>query len=234
MKNLCLIPARSGSKGLPGKNTKFLNGKKLLEYTFESAAGARLVDKTILSTDCPFIAESAFAYRVQVPFIRPSHLAEDKTPTADVLRHAINFFDECGERYDHVILLQPTCPFRKPGFIDKCIEHFVASGADSLFSVMQVPDHFNPHWVFQPNEDGFLSIATGEENLITSRQQLPATYARDGSVYIFKADIIRGQGSIYGEKIAHIHSENQWHVNIDTHEDWTKAEMIANVLCSVN
>ena len=141
---------------------------------------------------------------------------------------------ECGERYDHVVLLQPTCPFRKPGFIDKCIEHFVASGADSLFSVMQVPDHFNPHWVFEPGENGYLNIATGEENLITSRQQLPPTYARDGSVYIFKADILRGQGSIYGEKIVHINSENQWHVNIDTHQDWAKAEMIANVLCSVN
>ncbi|MCY7421136.1 MAG: acylneuraminate cytidylyltransferase family protein [Chitinophagaceae bacterium] len=234
MKNLCLIPARSGSKELPGKNTKSLNGKKLLEYTFESAAGSRLLDKTILSTDCPVIAEAAFSYRVQVPFLRPAHLASDKTPTADVLRHAINFFDECGERFDHVVLLQPTCPFRKPGFIDQCIEHFVSSGADSLFSVMKVPDQFNPHWVFEPGEHGFLNIATGEESLITSRQLLPPAFARDGSVYIFKADILRGAGSIYGEKIAHIHSENQWHVNIDTHEDWTKAEMIANVLCSVN
>lgn len=234
MKNLCLIPARSGSKGLPGKNTKLLNGKKLLEYTYESAAGARLLNKIILSTDCPLIAETAYPYRVEVPFIRPQHLAADTTPTADVIKHALSFFDECGEYFDHIVLLQPTCPFRKAGFIDACISHFIASGADSFFSVMKVPHQYNPHWIFETGTNGFLQIATGEETLISSRQLLPPAFARDGSVYIFRADVIRQHKSIYGDKIAYLESENQWHVNIDTKDDWMKAEMIANVLCSVN
>jgi len=205
-----------------------------LEYTYEAACSARLPDKVVLSTDCPLIAETAYPYRVQVPFIRPAHLAGDTTPTADVLRHTVRFFDACGEYFDNIILLQPTVPFRKPGFIDQCIEHFIASGADSFFSAKKVPHEFNPHWVFEPAADGFLHIATGEEQPVTARQLLPPAYARDGSVYIFKADVFRNERNMYGNKVAFLETENQWHINIDTKEDWIKAEMFANVLCSVN
>lgn len=166
--------------------------------------------------------------------MRPEYLATDNTPTPDVIRHALSFFDECGEYFDNIVLLQPTCPFRKPGFVDACIEQLITSGADSLFSTMQVPHQFNPHWTFEQGDDGFLNIATGDENLISSRQLLPPAYARDGSVYVFRADVIRQGGSIYGENISMLNSANQWHVNIDTKEDWMKAEMIANVLCSAN
>ncbi len=166
--------------------------------------------------------------------MRPKHLAADKTPTADVIKHALQYFDGRGEHYDFVVLLQPTCPFRKAGFVDQCIRHFVSSGADSFFSVMKVPDHFNPHWVFEPRSGGFLQVATGEETPIPSRQLLPPAFARDGSVYIFRADVIRNCPSVYGSNIAYLDSQNQWHVNIDTPDDWMKAEMIANVLCSVN
>ena len=234
MKNLCLIPARSGSKGLPGKNTRPLNGKKLLEYTYETAMSAKLIDRIVLSTDCPVIAATALPYQVQVPFIRPAYLAEDTTPTSDVVKHAVDFYDQCGEHFDLVILLQATCPFRKAGFVDQCIEHFIESGADSFCSVMQVPHQFNPHWVFEPDENGFLKISTGDEKIIPARQMLPPAFARDGSVYIFKTDTIRNNKSVYGNKMSFLDSANQWHVNIDTMDDWAKAEMISNVLCSSN
>lgn len=234
MKNLCIIPARSGSKGLPGKNTKLLNGKKLLEYTFEAACNAKLLDKVILSTDCPLIAETAYPYRVQVPFIRPPHLATDTTPTAEVMRHAIEFFDRCGEYFDFIVLLQPTVPFRMAGFVDACIKHFIVNNADSFFSARKVPHEFNPHWVFETGANGFLHLATGEQQPVTSRQLLPPAYARDGSVYIFKADAIRNGSNMYGQRITFLENNNQWHINIDTMEDWIKAEMFANVLCAVN
>jgi CMP-N,N'-diacetyllegionaminic acid synthase len=234
MKNLCIIPARSGSKGVPGKNTKRLNGKKLLEYTYEAAVASKLIDKTILSTDSEIIAESAYPYRVEIPFIRPPHLAKDDTPTLPVIKHAIDFFDKEGEYFEYIILLQPTCPFRQAGFVDKCIEHFIASGADSLCSVRKVPHEYNPHWTFETDDAGFLKVSTGDESIIPSRQLLPPAFARDGSVYVFKADNIKKYNSIYGKKIAYLESENLLHINIDTKEDWAKAEMMANILCSVN
>jgi CMP-N,N'-diacetyllegionaminic acid synthase len=232
MKNLCIIPARGGSKGVPGKNIRPLSGKLLIQYTFDAALEARYVHKTILSTDSTVIADSACA-GVNVPFIRPSRLAGDRTPTVAVIKHALDYFDSKGEFFDNICLLQPTCPFRSHGFVDKCIESFIASGADCLVSVKKVPHEYNPHWVFQPDEEGFLKIATGEKNIIPSRQLLPPAFARDGSVYVFKADNIRHQNSLYGETISYLESDNLWHVNIDTSDDWKRAELIASMLCVV-
>ncbi|MCW3107724.1 MAG: neuA [Segetibacter sp.] len=216
---------------MPGKNIKPLSGKLLIQYTYEAALEAHLIDKAILSTDCTYIAESAKAASINVPFIRPAHLARDITPTLDVIKHALHFFDSKGEYYDNICLLQPTCPFRSEGFVDKCIESFISSGADCLVSVKKVPNEFNPHWVFEPDKSGYLKIATGEETIIPSRQLLPPTFARDGSVYVFKADNIRNQNSIYGKTVSYLESDNLWHVNIDTTEDWKLAEMIAKTLC---
>lgn len=234
MKNLCLIPARSGSKGVPGKNTKSLNGTPLLEYTFQAALRSNNFDKIIISTDDPQAAITAYNYNVDIPFLRPAHLAQDNTPTFDVVLHAITFFEQIGEHYDLVCLLQPTCPFRDEGFIDKCIQHLIDSGADSLCSVAKIPHQYNPHWAFEADENGYLKVATGETTLIPSRQQLPDAFIRDGSVYIFKTENILLHQNLYGNKIAYMETDNQWHINIDTLEDWHKAEMIANVLCSVN
>ena len=230
MKNLCIIPARSGSKGVPGKNTKPLNGKLLIEYTFEAAQESLLLDKSILTTDCSAISQSARGWNIQVPFIRPAHLANDTTPTVEVIKHAIKFFDDREEYFDNVILLQATCPFRSKGFVDSCIESFIGSNADCLVSVKKVPHEYNPHWVFESDYNGYLKIATGEAAIIPSRQLLPQAFARDGSVYVFKADNIRHKNSIYGDTIAYLESDSLWHINIDTKEDWQKAEMIANML----
>ena len=189
-----------------------------------------LLDKAILTTDCSSIAHSARGWDVQVPFIRPAYLANDTTPTIEVIKHAINFFDDRGEYYDNVILLQATCPFRSKGFVDKCIESFVGSNADCLVSVKKVPHEYNPHWVFEADNNGHLKIATGEEKIIPSRQLLPKAFARDGSVYVFKADNIRHKNSIYGDSISYVESDSLWHINIDTKEDWQRAEMIANMM----
>ena len=166
--------------------------------------------------------------KVQVPFLRPAHLAQDDTPTFLVIKNTLEYFDSIGDRYDNIILLQPTSPFREDGFIDKCIEQFIATGADSLVSVINVPHAFNPHWVFEPTTEGFLKIATGEEQIIPSRQQLPPAFIRDGSVYVFKADNVRHTKNMYGEKIAMQESTSAFHINIDTAEDWEKAERMAS------
>ncbi|GEO09395.1 acylneuraminate cytidylyltransferase family protein [Segetibacter aerophilus] len=234
MKNLCIIPARSGSKGVPGKNIKQLNGKPLIQYTFDAALECSFLDRIVLSTDCTTIAATAKKASIEVPFLRPAHLANDTTPTLEVIKHALHYFDKRGQFYDNICLLQPTCPFRSEGFVDLCFENFISSGADCLVSVKVVPHEYNPHWVFEANPSGYLKIATGEEVIIPSRQLLPKSFARDGSVYIFKADNIRNRNSIFGQTISYVETDEMWHVNIDTAEDWKRAEMIAKMLFVVS
>ena len=211
---------------MPGKNIKLLNGKPLIVYTFDAAKQSKLIDRTIISTDSSDIAKVAVTNNIEVPFTRPPHLSADHTPTSTVIKHAIDFFDGMGEYYDTICLLQATCPFRNTGFVDKSLVAFKDSGADCLFSVKKVPHEYNPHWVFVPGNDGFLEISTGDEKIIPNRQLLPPAYARDGSVYVFKADNIRHHHSIYGRTISYLESDCERHVNIDTMEDWGKAEMM--------
>src|SRR5438477_7168262 len=121
MRVLGLIPARGGSKGVPGKNIRMLGGKPLLQYTAESALRSARLTKTILSTDDDRIAEVGRTCGLEVPFIRPAELAEDSTPTLPVIKHALEWMEDQGMRFDAVCLLQPTSPFRKSSDIDGCI-----------------------------------------------------------------------------------------------------------------
>lgn len=223
MKILGVIPARGGSKGVPGKNIKQLGGKPLLAYTAEVALNSKYISKTILSTDDPDIASAGEKLGLEVPFLRPAELAMDTTPTLPVIIHALNYYKELGEEFDVVCLLQATSPFKASGFLDKAIEKFINSDPDSLVSVLEVPDHFNPHWTFFEKGNGYLQIATGEKELITRRQELPNAYFRDGSIYLTKSSVILN-GSLYGEKMSYIINDPSFYINIDTQKDWEKAE----------
>ncbi|WP_268035026.1 acylneuraminate cytidylyltransferase family protein [Algoriphagus sp. PAP.12] len=223
MKILGLIPARGGSKGVPGKNIKSLGGKPLLAYTAETALGSKYIAKTILSTDDSDIASTGKMLGLEVPFMRPAELAMDQTPTLPVIIHALEYYREMGEDFDAVCLLQATSPFRASGILDMAIEKFKNSKADSLVSVLEVPDHYNPHWTFFEEGSGYLQIATGEKELITRRQALPKAYFRDGSIYLTKASVILN-GSLYGEKMSFLKNDPAFYINIDTQEDWIKAE----------
>lgn len=223
MKVLGIIPARGGSKGIPGKNIKLLSGKPLIQYTIEAALQSEMLEKIIVSTDSQEIATVAKQLGADVPFIRPMELAQDDTPTLPVIQHALRWSEHMREHYDAVCLLQPTTPFRPVGFIDRAIEKFQQSGADSLVSVLPVPIKYNPHWVFEPNAKGFLKIATGEKQIIPRRQELPPTYIRDGAIYITKVQVIFELNSLYGNLIDFIVSEESTHVNLDTLDDWERA-----------
>ncbi len=224
MKILGLIPARGGSKGVPGKNIKMLGNKPLIQYTLESAKESMLLAKVIVSTDSEQIAECARSIGGDIPFLRPASLATDETPTLDVVRHALEYYHGLQVRYDAVCLLQVTTPFRLPGFIDLAIRRFIDQGADAIISVLPVPSEFNPHWVFEPSGDGYLRISTGEKQIVPRRQDLPPAYFRDGSIYITKADVLLEKNSFFGDRLAHIINDLSWHVNIDTPQDWSRAE----------
>lgn len=227
MKILGIIPARGGSKGIPDKNIRLLDSKPLIQYTAEIALQSKLLEKVILSSESVKIIEAAKSVGIEVPFIRPEALSQDHTPTIEVVRHCLEFYKSQGIHYDAVCLLQVTSPFRKVAFLDEAIRTFIASGADSLVSVQQVPHEFNPHWVFEPDSENRLKIATGDSQIISRRQELPVAYHRDGSIYITKSDIIEDKNSLYGDSIAYIESEKEFHVNIDTMEDWEKAVQMA-------
>ncbi len=226
MKILGIIPARAGSKGVPGKNIKLLGNKPLLQYTAEAAKQALLISDIIISTDTEEIAGVAAKAGIEVPFLRPTNLATDTASSIDVVIHALKFLSSEGRNYDAVCLLQPTNPFRRKGFIDGAIEKFIASGTDSLISVLRVPHEFNPHWTFEINESGTLAIATGEKEIIRRRQDLPPAFFRDGSIYITNVDVILQQQSFYGNSISYIENDPAFHVNIDTPEDWENAKTV--------
>lgn len=222
MRILGIIPARGGSKGVPGKNIKLLGELPLLAYTAKSALASKYLSKVILSTDCPSIASVAQQYGIEVPFLRPEFLATDTASSIAVVEHAVSYLENQGEFFDAVCLLQPTSPFRPKGFIDKAIQKFIQDGADALVSVLPVPHEFNPHWIFEPNEKGLLQIATGDKEIIKRRQDLPQAFFRDGSIYITKTSVIK-EGSFYGTKLSYLENDPDFYVNIDALEDWEKA-----------
>lgn len=224
MKILGIIPARGGSKGIPNKNIKKLNAIPLLGYVAKDAIASKLLSKVIISTDSEQIGEIATQFGVEFPFLRPEEFSGDKAPSIDVVKHALTQLSQKGENYDAVCLLQPTSPFKPKGFIDTCIQKFISKDLDSLVSVLEVPHEFNPHWIFEETPSGNLKIATGEENLIPRRQELPKAYFRDGSVYLFTSKLVVEENKIVGGKIGYVLSDEFYYCNLDTMKDWDLAE----------
>ena len=183
----------------------------------------------ILSSDDEQIIETAKKLGLEVPFLRPKELAQDDTTSLAVIQHSLNYFAQKGEQFDAVCLLQPTTPFRKEDLIDRAIKQFMDGDFDSLVSVREVPAEFNPHWVFEV-KDGSLKITTGEEEIITRRQELPKAYHRDGAIYLTKTEVLLEQNSLYGKKIGFIDTTGDPYVNIDMPEDWEEAERIVSLI----
>ncbi len=223
MRILGIIPARGGSKGVPGKNIKLLGDLPLIAYTIKQALESHLLSRIIVSTDDINIANVAKKMGLEVPFIRPDELAMDTTSSIAVVQHAVNFLEFEGDFFDAVCLLQPTSPFREKGFIDRAITVFIEKQSDALVSVLPVPHELNPHWVFEVDKKGMLFIATGEKEIIKRRQDLPTTYFRDGAVYLTKMESIK-KSTFYGTSLSYLESKPEFYVNIDTFEDWKDAE----------
>ena len=230
MKILAIIPARGGSKGVPRKNIKLLAGKPLLEYTAAVALKSTLLLKVIVSTEDDEIISVAKTLNLEIPFKRPIDLATDSSSSLSVILHALEYFESKNVYFDSVCLLQVTSPFRTVEFLDEAIQKFIKSGSDSLISVQEIPHEYNPHWSFKLDEGQNLKIATGETEIISRRQDLPKAYHRDGSIYITKTKTLKEQNSLFGKKIAHIVSPKEFYVNVDTMDDWKKAEELVKHL----
>ncbi len=230
MRILGIIPARGGSKGVKRKNIKLLRGKPLIEYTINTVKKSTLLNHSIVSSDDDEIIAIANSLGIDTPFKRPDYLATDESPTIATVIHTLEYFQSQGIEYDAVCLLQVTNPFRTGEFIDEAIMKFKKSNTDSLISVLEVPHEYNPHWIFEKNNDGNLKISTGESEIISRRQDLPKSYFRDGAIYITKSEVILNLKSLYGNSISYIESLKETYVNIDMPEDWVLADEIANKL----
>lgn len=229
MKILGLIPARGGSKGVVGKNIKELGGKPLIAYTIEAARQSGVFTEIFVSTDSDNIAAVSKEYGVKVPFLRPAALALDTTPMLDVIRYTVEFYQKENVQFDAICLLQPTCPFRKPSHIKDAVLLFEQGKYDSLISVQEVPQKYNPHWVFVEKQSGELELFTKEKQPIARRQDLPNTFIREGSIYIFRQNTLDQYQNIYGNSIGYYLIKDET-VNIDSMEDFTRAvELMAKL-----
>ncbi len=224
MRILGLIPARGGSKGIPRKNIKLLHGKELIKYSIEVGLKCDLLSEIMVSTDDEEIATISKSVGASVPFLRPAHLANDKSPTIDTVIHTLDYYETQNDIFDAVCLLQPTVPFRNLIDLNAAIERFIQRDADSLISVRAVPHVYNPYWIYEEDEEsGFLKLSKTSDSIIPRRQDLPKAYHRDGSIYLTKKEIVLQAKSLYGEKIIHHEMKSSPNINIDTMEDWELA-----------
>jgi len=214
-KILSIVPARGGSKGLPGKNIKTFNNKPLIHWTIESAKKSKLLDRLFVSTDCNEIAEIVKNLGVEIPEMRPKHLAKDTSPSWELIIHALDYFKSIGERYDYVALLEPTSPLRKANDIDNAISKIIDNPiADSLVSCGEVHTE-HPDIVKKINNQGFLTSYYPARKDIYQRQQADQAFFPYGVIYISKVDSFYKNKSFYVEKLISYEIERWQNFEID-------------------
>ena len=224
MNILALIPARGGSKGLPRKNIKPLLGKPLIGWTIEQANNSKYIDKVIVSTDDEEIAKISKEYDAEVPFLRPKELARDDSPTIDTITHAINWFEEMGEFFNIIVLLQPTSPLRTTSDIDKAIELFLNNKkALSLVSVKE--NEHPPFWSFKI-ENNLIKPLFGDEYFKKRRQELPKSYMPNGAIYISYVDVLKEYNSFYTPKTIAYIMPSERSIDIDNEFDFLLVEFV--------
>jgi CMP-N,N'-diacetyllegionaminic acid synthase len=216
LKILGIIPARGGSKGIPKKNIKLLNGKPLIAYTIANALASNL-DRVIVSTDNEEISRISKECGAEV-IIRPDNLAEDKTPTIHVLQDAVSRLDE---KFDCIMTLQPTSPLRNSKHINEAIKLFESDKeADSLVSIVEVPHNYMPEKLM--SLDGKYLFGNND---IKRRQDLPIMYARNGAaIYVTKTE--RLNEYIFGGKALPYFMNKKFSFDLDDMEDWELLECL--------
>lgn len=219
---IAIIPARGGSKGLPGKNVRPLNGKPLIAYAIEEALKAKHIDRVIISTDDEEIARVAVEYGAELPFMRPAELASDTAMAIDNYIYTIGRLEiESGKSIDAFVVLQPTSPLRIAEDIDGAIELFKQKGADSVISYCQEAHPVT--WHKYLDEDGhFVDIF---EANIKNRQENRESYYPNGAVYVFRTSMIRERKYYTDNSYAYVMPRIR-SVDIDFIEDFEYAEFL--------
>jgi len=223
---LITIPARGGSKGIPRKNIKPLNGKPLIYYAIDTARAITSDENICVSTDDVEIKSVVEAYGLKVPFLRPDELATDTAGTYEVLLHALDFYEQQGKHYDIVLLLQVTSPFRSAEQVKEALELYrQTNDKDAMVvSVKECPS--NPYYdIFEEDKDGYLQISKGD-GTIYRRQDAPKVYEYNGAIYIMDAHTLK---HTHMHKLPHrvkYVMDAKSSFDLDTMHDWKMAEMM--------
>ena len=223
MKNIAVIPARSGSKGLEDKNIKEFNGKPLMAYAIEAAQKAGIYDCIHVSTDSVHYAEIARKYGAEVPFLRSEEMASDFASTWDTMRFVLNEYEKIGKSFDVLTVLQPTSPLRTWKDICYAYEIFRNKKADSVVGVCEV-EH-SPLWSNTLPEDGCLNgFIRTEAN--EPRQKLSLYYRINGAIYIVGTRFLNEYGNLYGEQGYAYIMPKENSIDIDDEMDFAIAEFL--------
>jgi len=219
MRVLGIIPARGGSKGVPRKNVRMLDGKPLICHSIEAAKGSKSVTEFLVSTDDAEIASVSKEWGAEV-LPRPAKFAQDSTPMPEVIDHVLR---ERGARFDIIVLLQPTCPQRTPADIDGALAAFSDASVQSVMSVYQVEDH-HPGRMYQ-SEGGRLAPLFPQW-IAARRQDLPPIYHRNGAIYACRVEHFKRTGFLWDERpFPYVMPRNR-SLNIDDPFDLEIAEFI--------
>lgn len=194
---LAVITARGGSKGIPGKNIKLLNGRPLIDYTIKSALKSLYLTRCIVSTEDEQIAQISRDCGAEVPFLRPVELAGDESTSLDVVKHAVGWLlKNEKESYNYVMILQPTSPLRTSEDIDNCIKKIIDTDADSVMSMVELSD-FSLKKLKKIDNDTIYPLLEKEKKQSDRRQDLSKVYKRNCAIYLTKTELI-SNGDLFG------------------------------------
>jgi CMP-N-acetylneuraminic acid synthetase len=225
---LGLIPARGGSKGLPGKNIREMAGKPLIAWTIERALSSRYFDTVIVNTDDSNIADTAQKYGAEVPFLRPEELADDRTAMIDVIRHTVEYYRKINTFFDYIALLEPTSPLRRVDDIDRAIKQLIdnEAAADSLVSVGEVQlEHPS---IMKKIKEGRLTPYELDAGIVTRRQELDTVFFPYGVIYLTKTEKLIKHGTFYLENTIPYFIERWQNYEVDDMYDFICIEAVMN------
>lgn len=226
---LAIIPARGGSKSIPRKNIRDFAGHPLIAYSISAALAAETINRVIVSTDDPEIAEISRQYGAETPFLRPQDISQDQTPDLPVFQHALSWLADYEDYHPQIVVqLRPTSPFRRVQHIDQAVYQLVQRPEADAIRTVCIPFQ-NPYKMWKISTDGFMRplLATEfTEPYNMPRQALPEVYWQTGYVDAAWADTLLQKNSMTGERILPmIIAPDEW-IDIDSPDDWRRAERL--------
>lgn len=212
---VAIIPARSGSKGVPNKNIRPLNGKPLIAYSIKAALMSNMVERVIVSTDSEAYAEIALKWGAEVPFLRPADISGDSASDLQFFQHVISWFEDTKQPVpDFLVHLRPTTPLRDPSIIDEAIKTFMQGGFTALRSCHQMSE--SSYKTFEIEDQKLKSLIDGSFNIESAnsnRQSLPPTFDANGYVDVIRSDLVRSAEMVHGDRVMAYVTEKAYEID---------------------
>lgn len=224
---LAIIPARGGSKGLPGKNIKNLCGKPLIAWSIEAGQACPYIDEVMVTSDSEEIAAVARQFGAMVPFLRPSELSNDTATSMDVIAHVLDFYKKKLKRqFDYAVLLEPTSPLREREDVCGAIEKLLANPAATAIVGISKTESQNPAFLVKMNESGLLVGYEDQEMKVLRRQDIGNVYFFEGSIYVSQTDTLLAKRTFYHEQTLGYEFPKWKSLEIDDMDDFVMVEAL--------